>query len=319
MPLCPAPSSSVPSCFRNRFNCNAHSTFTVAPTYTSTLRPILTLCPFLLLLLVSTASADGDNGCQLDATFDLKLQISFTPSIDPSVDDESSQIPIILAVVHTPGTVIFRVSQRMNDSVAEVASRATAQGIKKWFKSDDSTDRVSDYEIVEETRSGDTSSIPVDGNVDLRLKAKGKATRLTVMVHLSPSPAWFAGLDSYDLCGLNETGTPRFVVFKNLDAGLDKGTSFQADPDPYPQGETVPVSVIDVLENEDTVILSVTRLPPSSGGVAWWIPTIASVTVVVVLALVLFVLMQYRIISKGSYDTGSQMSKPWSGSDRVEW
>lgn len=310
MPLCPAPSPFLPSSFRNRLNYN------VSSTSTATLRLIPTiLC--LLLLLVSMASGDDRNGCQLDATFDLKLQISFTPSIDPSVDDESSQIPIILAVVHTPDTVIFRVSQRLNDSVAEVASRATAQGLEKWFKSDDATNRVSDYEIVEETR-GDTS-IPVDGNIDLRLKAKGKATRLTVMVHLSPSPAWFAGLDSYDLCGLNDTGMPRFVVFKNLDAGLDKGTSFQADPDPYPQGETVPVSVIDVLENEDTVILSVTRLPPSSGGLAWWIPTIAGVTVVMAVAVVVVVLMRYRLVNKNAYDTGSQMSKPWSGSDRVEW
>lgn len=282
-------------------------------------RPFLTLCLVVLMLssfLSPVSGDDNDKACELDASFDLKLQISFTPSIDPSVDDEASQIPIILAVVHTPDTVLFRVSQRMNDSVAEVASRATALDIEKWFKSDDGAARVSDYKIME-TRGA--TSIPVEGSVDMTLRAKGMATRLTIMVHLSPSPAWFAGLDAYDLCAINVNETPRFVVLKNLDAGLDKGRSFQADPDPYAQGETVPVSVIDVLENEDTVILSVTRLPPSGGGVAWWIPTVASMAVLAVIGVVVFLLMRYRIVIKGVNDTGSHMSKPLFGSDRVEW
>lgn len=313
MPHCPATSTAC------GVRSLLHAIPTLAFTVTATRRPFLTLSLVVLILssfLSAVSDADKDKACELDATFDLKLQISFTPSIDPSVDDEASQIPIILAAVHTPDTVLFRVSQRMNDSVAEVASRATALGLEKWFKSDDGVARVSDYEIME-TRGA--TSIPVEGSVDMTLRAKGTATRLTIMVHLSPSPAWFAGLDAYDLCTLKVSETPKFVVLKNLDAGLDKGRSFQADPDPYPQGETVPVSMIDVLENEDTVILSMTRLPPSGGGVAWWIPTVGSMAALVAIGAVIFLLMRYRIVTKGVNDTGSHMSRPLFGSDRVEW
>lgn len=247
------------------------------------------------VVCVLAGTVYGDE-CSGSAEYDVKVDLSFTPAVDPLIPAPGrAQIPVLVAVVHSEDVVLFRLTQRLNDSVAEVASRGTAEDLQAQLEEMKGSGGVSSYEILT-TREDD---IPVEGSVSFRLQADGDTgSRLTVMVHLSPSPAWFAGLDAYALCrektdgnGFAYLAAADNVTLGNFNAGLDKGQSFEADPDPYAEGSTVPVAVVDSLDDDRLAALSL-RLRERT--MTWW-KILVGVLVAVIVIVVVSVFVVPRI------------------------
>lgn len=241
----------------------------------------------LLVLSLSTARHVSADECGGSVDYDVQVNFSFVPAVDPLIPSKGrAQIPSLVAVVHSPDIVLFRLSQRLNDSVAEVASRGTSSNLESELNDLQDKGAVASYEII----SSRDQEIPVDGSLQLRLTARDAATRLSIIAHLSPSPAWFTGVDAYALCQ-ETTDKNEFayilsagnITFGNYDAGLDKGQSFEADPDPYAEGDTAPVSTVDTLTDVRLAVLSLEIRPRS---LTWWKVFVGVLAAVIVISFV---------------------------------
>ena len=83
----------------------------------------------------------------------------------------------------------------------------------------------------------------------MKIVVKDKYSMVSLITMIAPSPGWFVGLDSYDLCGSD--GRWKDTVIMDLlpwDAGTDSGTSFQSSDIP-----TIPSDVIKrITSNSNT-------------------------------------------------------------------
>ena len=87
------------------------------------------------------------------------------------------------------------------------------------------------------------------GETSMKIVVKDKYSMVSLITMIAPSPDWFVGVDSYDLCGSN--GRWKDSVIMDLlpwDAGTDSGTSFQSSDIP-----TIPSDVIKrITSNSNT-------------------------------------------------------------------
>ena len=102
-----------------------------------------------------------------------------------------------------------------------------------------------------------TNSNPTAGaaNQTLRLRVDQAHSRLSLMYMLAPSPDWFTGLESVELC-VDGTWAPQTIATQPYDAGIDSVATFthvdtgprSLAADPWNQGccqdETVPPVVV---------------------------------------------------------------------------
>ena len=73
------------------------------------------------------------------------------------------------------------------------------------------------------------------------ITAKDKYSLVSVIAMIAPSPDWFVGVDSVELCGNDGKwlDTVPAILLPAWDAGTDSGTMFQAE-----NAETIPKDVI---------------------------------------------------------------------------
>lgn len=82
------------------------------------------------------------------------------------------------------------------------------------------------------------------------ITAKGEYSRVSVIAMIAPSPDWFVGVDSTELCGNDgkwKESVPAMLL-PAWDAGTDSGTTFTAE-----NVETIPKDVIkQITKDSDT-------------------------------------------------------------------
>lgn len=283
------------------------------------IRQFALFLPVLLCVLRATAQVSPpdtppspDLVCSRSASYRATLNLSFTPASDPLIPgSDTAQIPIVLAVVHSPRLSLFRLSRRLNDSVAELVSKATSVDLSGVL---DEHPLVESYVVLDNRAA---RNIPVDGVVSVTLRASSERNVLSVLVHLSPSPAWFAGLDSLPLC--LSTDKPAFLRFndsfalRNFNAGLDNGRSFQDDPNPYPDGETVAVSEIDVLQGVTLATVSLEKLPSP---MIWWKIVIGVLSAIIALSIIAIIVVP-RLVARRKNKGESKV--PAARPQSTEW
>ena len=82
------------------------------------------------------------------------------------------------------------------------------------------------------------------------ITAKDKYSLVSVIAMIAPSPDWFVGVDSVELCGNDGKwlDTVPAILLPAWDAGTDSGTMFQAE-----NAETIPKDVIkQITKDSDT-------------------------------------------------------------------
>ena len=90
-----------------------------------------------------------------------------------------------------------------------------------------------------------------NGKWSMTISAKDMYSKVSLITMIAPSPDWFVGVDSYDLCGADgkwkESGMMELPAW---DAGTDSGMNFASDNSP-----TMPYDVItQITSSSNTVI-----------------------------------------------------------------
>lgn len=255
---------------------------------------------FLLSLLISLLPLTQAE-CTGRQPYVLSLSLDFTRSKDPTLPDKRS-IPLLVAVVHRSNYVLFRPTDKVDDEVAEVALHWSAHQLKEQLDRLQDSGIVSSYTIEED--------LDIDGTTRFELSADDGATKLSFIAPLVPSPAWFVGVSSFDLCP-NGVFVPKndSIEVESYDSGLTNGRSWTADYESFEEGKRLPVGG---LANLDDIRFARLDLEQGTLGVDWWkifLGVVVGVAVLVILAM--FVLPRLR--------RRKQAEIPLTAPDGVQW
>lgn len=261
----------------------------------------MTYIPSLLFLLISLLPLVLSE-CTGRQPYVFSLSLDFTRSKDPTLPEKRS-IPILVAIVHRSNYILFERTSKVNDEVAEVALHWSAHQLKQQLDRLEESGIVSSYTIEE--------GLDLDGTTRFELTADDGANELSLMAPLVPSPAWFVGVDSYQLCRDDEF-VPKGsnITVQNYDSGLTDARSWTANFKPFEKGERLPVGG---LANLDNIRFAVLELEQGTLGVDWWkifLGVVIGIAVLVILTL--FVLPRWRRRRK-------QAEIPLTAPDGVQW
>lgn len=205
-------------------------------------------------------------------------------------------------MAHRPSFILFRKAERVDDNVAEVALHRTADTLVAHLNREKEAGKVSDYAIERE--------LDVEGVTRFDILVNDNATRISFIAPLVPSPGWFVGLDSFDLCRGDALIPEQFnVEVPNFNSGLTDGRSWTAEFQPFEKGARRPVWD---LVNVDDVQLATLGLEQGSLGTDWWkilLGVLVGVAVIVVFAV--FVLPRLR--------RRKRRDIPLTAPDGVQW
>ncbi|KAI0567247.1 Spondin [Gracilaria domingensis] len=208
--------------------------------------------------------------------------MSFTQNINPLIPPrEKARIPVLVAVSHRPSYHLFERSKKLSDAAAEVASAGKADEIKQQFDALRDSGDVYSFSVLHD--------IPIDDISQLQLKVKDSASRISLMAQLSPSPSWFVGIDSLDLCQRSDFIVERQNIrVKNFNSGLDSSREFDMS-DPFNEGDTLPVEPLTALETDAN--LASLSIEQGTLGVSFWKIILGALAAVAVLAAVICVVI----------------------------
>lgn len=257
----------------------------------------------LLTLFALTLIAFVNAACKGSQSYVLSVRTSFTPATTAIVPQKAS-IPVLIAVAHKKGYSLYEEGSHLRDSVAEVVRTAGTNVLEIELRKHIANNSVSSFSII---------SFPNPNAISkMEVRVREDASYISLIAPLSPSPDWFIGPgEPVNLCSNGEFIEKRdAVLFKNWDSGLDKGNSFNADPDPYDDDETNPVG----LESSIGEDVSFAQLSLEKGtlGVDWWkifLGVLVGVAVLVV--LIIFVLPRFK--------KKKPTELPLTAQDGVEW
>lgn len=269
-----------------------------APPATSRLQTMRPPHALLRLALALSLAAAARAECSGSQSYVLSVNTFFTRATLALLPAKSS-IPVIVAVAHSPSYSLFAIGDKLRDSVAEVIRTGRTDDLKRELDGAKLLGRgVESYSFFDEPGVNDLSQ--------LEIKVKDASSRISLIAPLMPSPFWYAGIDSLDLCAGGSFVSERAVSVKNFQSGLDKASSWDANPDPYLPGKNIAVN-----SREDPPFA---RLSVKKGtlGVDWWkicLGVLSGVAVLVV--MVLFVLPRLR--------KKKPTELPLTAQDGVEW
>ncbi|CAN8077274.1 unnamed protein product [Agarophyton chilense] len=215
------------------------------------------LSALLLVLLPAVARA----ACSGEQSYVLSLKMSFTQNINPLIPPRGkARIPVVVAVAHKPNYRLFEGAKKLSDAAAEVASAGKADEIKHQFDLLRDTGDVYSFSILHD--------VPIDDVSQLQLKVKDSASKISLMAQLSPSPSWFVGIDSLELCEKSTFIVERQnIAVKNYNSGLDGSREFDLS-NPYDEGETLPVEPLTAVETDAK--LASLSIEQGTLGVSFW-------------------------------------------------
>ena len=88
-----------------------------------------------------------------------------------------------------------------------------------------------------------SADVKTPGTWSMMVSVKGMYSKVSLITMLAPSPDWFIGVDSYDLCGSNgEWKKSGMMSLPAWDAGTDSGMNFMSQNSP-----TTPPDVITLI------------------------------------------------------------------------
>lgn len=261
-----------------------------------------TLARALLIVVVPMWLLDSVHGaCKGRQSYVLSIQMSFTPNILATVP-EKARVPIVVAVAHSPSFNLFKVGDALSDEVAQVVETGRAELLISRLERLKDANLVSSFSVEE--------GVPVDEVTKMEVTAEDDSSLVSVIAPLSPSPSWFAGISSHDLCNSNEFVPERSgLELVNYNGGLEDGSAFGANLNPYPEGESRPVGPEGSLSG---TIFAKLSLEEGTLGVDWW-KIFLGVLVAVAVGVFIVICIVPRCRRKRTADI------PLTAPDGVQW
>ncbi|XP_072932865.1 spondin-2 [Epargyreus clarus] len=188
----------------------------------------MTLLHLTLLAALSAAAALQDDGCNPDkmTVYRMVLHTYWTREKFPKHYPDwrpPAQWSRIYGVSHSRSYVLFRLGRRVTAPVRQFAE----SGRSDTLGSGPGTMDVFGAPPIAQGAGRTEAEFFVDGN----------HSRVSVMARMIPSPDWFIGVDSFDLCVDGNWIDSITIEVDPLDAGTDNGFTFTAPNWPTaPQG-----------------------------------------------------------------------------------
>lgn len=98
---------------------------------------------------------------------------------------------------------------------------------------------------------------PATGTKEMEIMVKGMYSMVSVISMLAPSPDWFVGVDSYDLCGSSGWKDSGMMELHAWDAGTKDDKNFTAGT-----MDTMPRDVIKLITKDSDTVLKGADIPP---------------------------------------------------------
>ncbi|XP_013173633.1 PREDICTED: spondin-2 [Papilio xuthus] len=182
----------------------------------------------LLLLPLLAVAAAAEDGCNPDkmTVYRMVLHTYWTREKFPKHYPDwrpPAQWSRIYGVSHNRQYVLFRLGRRVSPPVRQFAESGHSEGLS----SGSGTMDVFTAPAISQGAGRTEAEFFVDGN----------HSRVSVMTKMIPSPDWFIGVDSFDLCVDGNWLDSITIEVDPVDAGTDNGFTFTAPNWPTaPQG-----------------------------------------------------------------------------------
>ncbi|KPI95849.1 Spondin-2 [Papilio xuthus] len=182
----------------------------------------------LLLLPLLAVAAAAEDGCNPDkmTVYRMVLHTYWTREKFPKHYPDwrpPAQWSRIYGVSHNRQYVLFRLGRRVSPPVRQFAESGHSEGLS----SGPGTMDVFTAPAISQGAGRTEAEFFVDGN----------HSRVSVMTKMIPSPDWFIGVDSFDLCVDGNWLDSITIEVDPVDAGTDNGFTFTAPNWPTaPQG-----------------------------------------------------------------------------------
>lgn len=243
--------------------------------------------------------------CSGKQSYVLSLRMSFTPAKVVGTDNRKLLVPVVVAVSHTDEYNMFSERETLNDAAAEIAKTGRTSVIEKRFRKAKREGKVESWKVLED--------ISTDKISKMEIRVKDDASRVSLMAALSPTDAYFVGLDSFNLCGEGDQFVPETNAAKlrNYDGGLYKpsGDILGSNQEEYEEGKEKPVSIVNSLKETEIATLFIEE---GVLGVNWWkILLGVLIAVAVLLVLIFFVYPKCR--------RKRQTEIPLANEEGVDW
>ncbi|WP_435578177.1 spondin domain-containing protein [Gilvibacter sp.] len=198
---------------------------------------------------------EGDN--PVTATYRVTFNPNWTEAQFPTDYPANAAFSNILVAVHAPGNNVFRLGQQASAGLQVFAETGDSSALATELTSSGSEDSVDFFVTSSAAGGGPTAAQSVNVTVD------PEKTSISFVVSMTPSPDWFAGVDSFSIVLPSDAlVSEETLTLSVLDAGTDSGDTYNAADNPTsPQGN-----------------ISIVNTPPigTSGGLT---PAIGSITI----------------------------------------
>lgn len=183
--------------------------------------------------------------CSGEATYKVKFQAMWSEQTHPNGFPSNPHFSPLVGATHTYKYKFWSPMTRSSPGVKMVAETGATTTLYNEIKSYQKTGFV--YMAYKAPGSINSPT----GMWSMMISAKDMYSKVSLITMIAPSPDWFVGVDSYDLCGADgkwkESGMMELPAW---DAGTDSGMNFASDNSP-----TMPYDVItQITSSSNTVI-----------------------------------------------------------------
>ena len=177
----------------------------------------------------------GDNS--VSATYRVTFNPNWTEAQFPVDYPASAGFSNIVVAVHAPTNEVFSLGQQASAGLQVFAETGDSSALVTELSSSGSEDSVDFFVTEAATGGGPTAAQSVNVTVD------PEKTSVSMVVSMTPSPDWFAGVDNFSVILTSDTlVSEQTLTLAVLDAGTDSGDTYNAADNP-----TSPQGVIEVV------------------------------------------------------------------------
>lgn len=142
----------------------------------------------------------------------------------------------VFGLTHDPNTVLWREGELARNGIGQMAEEGTTDILEKELNN-------GTINAFNEFRGSPITT--GQGMTSMKFFADGNNSRVSLIMKIVPSPDWFIGLDSYDLCQDGHWINSAVLKVYPMDAGTDDGFTFTS-----PNWKSEPLHKIKLITNK---------------------------------------------------------------------
>lgn len=164
--------------------------------------------------------AGGDASCSGTAAYQVTFEAAWTASSANAAIPGNAHFSPAFAATHADSAALYTTGRTASAGIKQMAETG-ATGLLEG-----ETRALSQAGLLGDTDKG--SRLDATGRTTLNLTADSGNDQLTLVSMIAPSPDWFVGTSSFDLCQGGSWVENTSFDLGTYDAGTDSGTTFAA-------------------------------------------------------------------------------------------